>query len=161
MLLILLLLALDWQVAGSQGAPRVPQGGAPPVGTGPLELEGHIRVIDGDTLDARSVRGRVAIGIVGIRAPQGNTPCGKEAIAFTQGLLEDGAWIEEEPGLVFDARSRRMYHVKTPDGRSVAEELVVAGLAWASGQGRDKDQLAQLEADARGARQGCLWRGAP
>ncbi len=118
-----------------------------------------MRAVQGDTLDARSVRGRVAIGIVGISAPRGNTPCGKEATAFVQRLLEGGAWIEEEPGLLFDARSRRMYHVSTPEGRSIAEELVAAGFARADGQGRNRARLAELEADASGARRGCLWRG--
>jgi endonuclease YncB( thermonuclease family) len=105
----------------------------------------------------------VGIGIVGIRAPRGNTACGRAATAFVQDLVEDGAQLEEEPGLAFDARFRRMYHVTTPDGRSVAEELVAAGLARATGQGRKRDRLAELEADARGARRGCLWNagGAP
>jgi endonuclease YncB( thermonuclease family) len=76
-----------------------------------------------------------------------------------QDLVGDGAQLEEEPGFAFDARRRRMYHVTTPDGRSVAEALVAAGLARATMQGRNRDRLAELEADAREARQGCLWTG--
>ena len=143
---------------GSFAAHGAPPGGAPPEGSGPLQLEGYVRVIQGDTLDARSVRGRVAIGIIGVRTPLGNTPCGREATAFVQGLLSDGAWVEEEAGLVVDARLRRMYHVNTPDGRSVAAELVGAGLAWADGQGTTREELAELQTEAREAKRGCLWK---
>lgn len=138
-------------------AQTAPPGGAPPAGSGPIELDGYIRAIQGDTLDARTVRGRVAIGVVGIRAPRGKTPCAREATAFVQALVESGARVEDEPGLVFDARSRRMFHVNTLDGRSVAEELVTAGLARADGQGSTRDRLAALETEAREAKRGCLW----
>ena len=102
---------------------------------------------------------RVGIGIIGVKAPSRNTPCGREATAFTQDLVSDGALLDEEPGLAFDGRKRRMYHVMTLDGRSVAEELVTAGLARADGQGSNRDRLAELEADARDALRGCLWGG--
>jgi endonuclease YncB( thermonuclease family) len=128
----------------------------------PVELQGYVRAIQGDTLDARLFNRRIGIGIVGIQAPPGNTPCGKEATAFVQGLVNDGAMVEAEAGLASEP-SRRLYHVSTLDGRSVAEAVVTAGLARADGQGRNRDRLTELEAAARDARQGCLWRrdGAP
>ena len=121
------------------------------------QLVGYIRVIQGDTLDARNARGRVGIGILGVKAPNGNTPCGKEATAFTEELVSDGVELYEEPGLVLDARMRRMYNIVTLDGRSVAEELVTAGLARADGQGANHDRLAELEVAAREQKRGCLW----
>jgi endonuclease YncB( thermonuclease family) len=136
----------------------VPRGGAPPAGSGPVEIDGFVRAISGDVLDARLPPGRAVIAIIGIRAPLGNTPCGKEATVFVQGLVVDGARFEEELGLVFDSRSRRMYHVKTLDGRSVAEEVVAAGLARANGVGSNRDRLVDLETTAREARHGCLWQ---
>ncbi len=121
------------------------------------QLVGYIRVIQGDTMDARNAQGRVGIGVIGVKAPNGNTLCGKEATAFTEELVSDGVQLYEEPGLVLDARKRRMYYVMSSDGRSVAEELVTAGLARADGQGANHDRLAELEAAAREEKRGCLW----
>ena len=131
---------------------------APSGAKAPVELEGYVRAIVGDTLDARMSNRRVGIGIIGIQAPQGNTACGKEATAFAQALVNDGATAEEEAGAL-QQPYRRMYNVRTPDGRSVAEEMVTAGFARASGQGANRDRLAGLEAAAKAARRGCLWQG--
>jgi endonuclease YncB( thermonuclease family) len=158
-LAVAMVLVLAHPPASLLCAQTAPPGGAPPAGTGSIELEGYVRAIQGDTLDARTVRGRVAIGIVGIQAPRGKTPCAQEATAFVQALVASGARVDEEPGLVFDARSRRMYHVNTLDGQSVAEEVVAAGLARANGQGSTRERLAALEAEAREAKRGCLWKG--
>ena len=98
-----------------------------------------------------------ASGILGVKAPNGNTLCGKEATAFTEELVSSGVELYEEPGLVIDARMRRMYNIMTLDGRSVAEELVTAGLARADGQGANHDRLAELEVAAREQKRGCLW----
>jgi endonuclease YncB( thermonuclease family) len=140
-------------------AQTVPPGGAPPAGSGTMEVEGFVRAITGDVLDARLPPGRTVIAIVGIRAPQGNTPCGQAATAFVQALVAEGARFEEEPGLAFDARNRRLYNVFTLDGRSVAEEAVSAGVAKANGLGSDSSRLADLESAARDAHRGCLWTG--
>jgi endonuclease YncB( thermonuclease family) len=121
------------------------------------QLQGHIRAIQGDTLDGYNARGRAGIGIVGIKAPSGNTVCGREATAFAQELISEGVELWEEPGLVLDRRNRRMYHVILPDGRSLAEVLVAAGLARADGQATNRDRLVELETAARKARRGCLW----
>lgn len=140
-----------------------PQTGGPAGGTPPssgIQLEGYIRAIQGDTLDAGNARGRIGIGIIGVKVPGGNTPCGKQATAFTQDFVSDGVQLTEEPGLTLDARKRRMYHVTAPDGRSLAEELVASGFARADGQGANRDRLAELEAAAREARRGCLWGAA-
>jgi endonuclease YncB( thermonuclease family) len=131
---------------------------APAGAKAPVELEGYVRAIQGDTLDARMSNRRVGIGIIGIQTPQGNTACGKEATAFAQALVNDGATVEEEAGALQQSY-RRMYNVRTPDGRSVAEEMVTAGFARASGQGANRDRLAGLEAAAKAARRGCLWQG--
>jgi endonuclease YncB( thermonuclease family) len=139
------------------GASTAPAGGAPPAGSGTVHVDGYVRAITGDTLDARLPPGRAVVAVIGIRAPRGNTPCGREATAFLQALVVDGARFEEEPGLVLDGRSRRLYHVITPDGRSVAAELVTAGLAWADGQGNGRESLAELQTAAQQARRGCLW----
>lgn len=133
--------------------------GAPSSGSVGVELEGYVRAIQGDTLDARMSNRRIGIGVAGIRAPKANTPCGREATAFLQGLVADGARVEEESGVVSD-KYRRVYRVSALDGRSLAEEMVAAGLAYADGRGQSRDRLADLESEARAARRGCLWQSA-
>jgi endonuclease YncB( thermonuclease family) len=137
-----------------------PAGGAPPAGTGPIELTSFVRAVDGDTVDTRIPRGRIAVGIIGIKAPPGNTPCGRQAGDYLQGLLSgSGVRLVEEPGVTFDARSRRLYHVTTGDGQSIAAQMVAAGFARADGHGSNRETLAELEATARAAGRGCLWAG--
>ena len=150
-------LACSWAVPVAAQS-ILPPGGAPVGGTGPIGVEGYLRAVQGDTLDVRVPGGRFAVGVVGIRAPRGNTPCGKESAAFVQNLVLEGARLSEEAGLVFDGRSRRMYHVTTLDGRSLAEEVVAAGFARADGQGSNRERLTELEAAARAAGRGCLWQ---
>jgi endonuclease YncB( thermonuclease family) len=142
----------------SSGAPSAPAGGAPPPGSGSFRVESYIWAAQADTLDARLPGGRVAIAIIGIQGPR-DVVCAREATAFVQKLVAEGAVLDEEPGLTFDSRSRRLYHVLTFDGRSVAEEAVGAGFARANGLGSNRDRLADLEAVARKAQRGCLWKG--
>ena len=138
--------------------PMTPMGGAPPGDTGPIELSGFVRAVDGDTVDTRIQRRRIGVGIIGIKAPPGNTPCGRQAGAYLQELISGGGVrLVGEPGMTFDARSRRLYHMTTGDGRSVAAEMVAAGFASADGQGSNRETLAALEETARAARRGCLW----
>lgn len=141
--------------------PMVQPGGAPPPGDGsPIELTSFVRAVDGDTVDTRTEYGRLGVGIIGIKAPPGNTPCGRQAGEYLQQLLSGGGvQLVEEPGVRFDARSRRLYHMNTGDGRSVAAEMVAAGFATADGQGSNRETLAELEATARAAGRGCLWAG--
>jgi endonuclease YncB( thermonuclease family) len=122
------------------------------------ELEGHVRAVQGDTLDARLDNRRVGIEIIGIKAPRGNTPCGKESTAFLQELVDDGAFVEAEAGIAHK-KYVGMYDVRTRDGRSIAEEMVAAGFARATGQGKKNRALADLEAQAKASGRGCLWQG--
>ena len=80
------------------------------------QLVGYIRVIQGDTLDARMGDRRVGIEIIGIKAPRGNTPCGREATAFLQELVDGGALVEADAGVVHK-KYVGMYDVRTRDGR--------------------------------------------
>jgi endonuclease YncB( thermonuclease family) len=51
-----------------------------------------------------------------------------------------------------------MYHLQTLDGRSIAEEMVAAGYARSTGQGKRRLGLGDLEQQARAAGRGC-WKG--
>src|SRR6188474_2317107 len=97
-------------------AQRVGPGGAPPPGRA-IDVPAGIRVIDGDTIETWIDGKRVGIGLVGVSTPKANTNCGRAATGMLWGLVRDGLHLEDEPGLVFDERGRRMYHARTPDGR--------------------------------------------
>jgi glucose/arabinose dehydrogenase/endonuclease YncB( thermonuclease family) len=133
------------------------QAQAPPPGSGSIDLGGYIRVIDGDTIETR-INGRlVGIGIIGVRAARGNTPCGQLAINQLQALSQSRALrLEEDPKLVLDGLKRRLYYVVTPAGQSVARQLVRAGVARPNGKGRETSDLLADEQDARRNNRGCI-----
>jgi endonuclease YncB( thermonuclease family) len=130
---------------------------APPKGSGPIEIMGPVRVIDGDTLELYLDGHQTAIGIVGIKAPRANTACGQKAAELIQQLVStiDGREapvklrFEEDPIVTFDARHRRMYRLVLPDGSSAAHTLVKAGLAEPDGTGEDSAALDLARRTAR------------
>jgi glucose/arabinose dehydrogenase/endonuclease YncB( thermonuclease family) len=136
-------------------AQRVPPGGAPPAGSGPIDFDGPVRVIDGDTIEIYVNGNRTGIGLLGIDAPQLNSACGQQAAGTMWGLTKNGLRLEEDPSITFDARGRRMYHVKTRDGQPLAATLARAGVARPDGQGAEEEQQRIAEAAAEGAQAGC------
>ncbi len=159
------LVALVALAIGVSAAPAVPAravgpGGAPPAGSGAVDVTGFIRIIEGDTVEIRIEGRQVGVGFVGIQAPMGNTPCGRLAMSQLAGLLARGLRLEEDEdlSLAFDERGRRMYHaLSKATGASLEAALVRAGYARSSGRGRDRALLNALEAEARAAKRGCLW----
>src|SRR6185436_12613298 len=71
-------------------AQRVGPGGAPPQSTKPIDLQGPIRVIDGNTIETWIDGKRVGIGLVGVEAPMANTNCGRAATGMLWGLVKGG-----------------------------------------------------------------------
>src|SRR5690242_12264876 len=122
-------------------------------------VSGFVRAVDGESLDASVNGARTAIRLVGIEAPQGNTPCGRVAAGALQTLVGAGVQLTDDPSVAADTRRpvRRPFDALTSDGRSVAEELVGAGHVKAKAEGQRQGRLAQLEAEARNAKRGCLW----
>jgi glucose/arabinose dehydrogenase/endonuclease YncB( thermonuclease family) len=155
--LIILSLAIGF-VPIRADAQRLPPGGAPPPGSGPKDVDGFVRVISGDTIEAYVDGQRTGIGLIGIEAPPANTDCGRQATARLWSLVKGGVHLEEDPGQSFDHRSRRMYHVKTRDGRPIADELARDGVVRASGKGKDKQRIADAAEDADKAGRGCATR---
>src|SRR5687768_5521111 len=78
--------------------------GAPPHGMGPFAVS-DVRVIDGDSLDVSIGGGRVAVRILGVDAPEGNTPCGRAATAQLERLVARGLTLSDDPdaSLTMDA----------------------------------------------------------
>ena len=141
--------------------PTVAAGGAPPPGSGPVDVKGFVRVIDGDTADVWISGNEAAIGAIGIAAPQANTSCGRAAAGQLQGLVKAGVHLDEDKTITFDSRSRRMYYWSTPDGRDIALLLVQAGVVHADGTGKNAAALGDAETKAKAAKTGCLWNGDP
>src|SRR4029450_5668449 len=107
-----------------------------------------IRVIDGNTIETWIDGKRVGIGLVGVEAPMANTNCGRAATGMLWGLVRGGLHLEDEPGLVFDERGRRMDHARTTDGRMLTDELARAGLVRADGRGLRQATVAAVQAEA-------------
>jgi endonuclease YncB( thermonuclease family) len=154
---VAILLATAPFAAGPGVAGDLPPAGAPPPGSGSIELP-WARVIDGDTLEAWIGGSRVGIGLIGVQAPRLNSACGEEAAVHLERLVAAGMRLDEDPALVLDRRLRRMYDVVTPEGGSVAEALVWAGVARARREGGRGPALQALQQQARAARRGCLWQ---
>jgi glucose/arabinose dehydrogenase/PKD repeat protein/endonuclease YncB( thermonuclease family) len=155
-------------IAGGVPVPRVVDahigpGGAMALAPGPQEVRGFVRVVDGDTLDVniRDPQGqsqRVAVGLVGVQAAQGNTECGREATQATRALVKGGVRLEEDTTIAIDGRGRRMFRAVSLDGRDVATELVRDGHARWDGRGDRGAQIRSLESDAETSRSGCVWQ---
>jgi endonuclease YncB( thermonuclease family) len=132
---------------------------APPPGSGPLDLTGYIRIIDGDTIETTINGRRSGIGIIGIRAPMANTACGKAATGFLRGLVASGRIrLDEDPNIAYDVRQRRMYYAQLPDFSSVAVAMARAGFALPSGEGVETNQITAAAAGAAAAGSGCAAR---
>lgn len=117
-----------------------------------------VRVIDGNTVEVAAQGGRLGIGLIGVRAPRGNSDCGRLATRALWELSAAGLLFEEDAEGVPHEKYRRLYYAFTADGRSVAEHLVLSGLARADGRGRERAILAAAENEARAVRRGCLWQ---
>jgi endonuclease YncB( thermonuclease family) len=133
---------------------------APPPGSGPFDISGFVRVIDGDTVELYIEGHRTGVGIIGIATSMGNTPCGREATNFLRSLIAGGAIrLEEDPTVAFDARKRRMYYAKLADRHlSAAIEMARAGFVKPDGRGNEAEQIAAAAREAAAARRGCVWR---
>jgi glucose/arabinose dehydrogenase/endonuclease YncB( thermonuclease family)/methionine-rich copper-binding protein CopC len=136
---------------------RTRPGGAPPPGSGSVDLSGFVRVIDGNTVETYIDGKQTGIRIIGLDVPMGNTACGKDAADQLRGLVRDGLHLDEDDQLGFDDRTLRLYYARTRDGRSVAQELVRSGVARSNGVGHERASLNSL-AGAESARSGCLRR---
>jgi endonuclease YncB( thermonuclease family) len=136
---------------------------APPSPPNQLSVSGGLRVIEADTLEVWVEGARLAVGVIGIKAPPGNTPCGREAIAVAARMVADSVLLDTDPRLpLFDKRFRRLYRVTTADGRSLATELVYAGLATAEpsdAAALDYSDIVAAQTDARSVQRGCVWSG--
>ena len=115
-------------------------------------------VIDGDTADVMIDNRLYRVRYYGIDSPERGQRCFREATDRNQQLVHVGKKIY----LLADARefddfSRLLRYVFLEDGTSVDATLVAEGFAEAWRQdGRYRDQLVTLQAEAESANRGCL-----
>ncbi len=117
-----------------------------------------VGIADGDTIQVLREGKAVKVRLYGIDAPEKAQAFGTQAQKFT------GDMVFQKTVTVAirdaDRYGRLVGEVKLPDGRSLNQELVRAGLAWWYRQYAPHDPtLAQLEAEARTAKRG-LWADA-
>jgi endonuclease YncB( thermonuclease family) len=117
-----------------------------------------IRVVAGDSLDARVNGVRMAIGLLGVRTPAPGEPCGAEALARTRELSGEQVLLESDASQDLDERGRRLYYAYSLDGTSIDATLVSEGLGTAQyPDAMYGTHLAELQAQAEATRLGCLW----
>ena len=140
-------------------SPAAQQALAPPTPPSQLTVS-RVRVIEADTFEVWVDGTRLAIGVVGIKAPPGNTACGKTAIAAVRQLVAGTLFLDADPRVPgLDRRTRRLYRVTTSNGQSLAVELAREGLARpepADSNALDYSDIVAAQTDARGAQRGCL-----
>jgi endonuclease YncB( thermonuclease family) len=115
-------------------------------------------VVDGDTLWVLWQGEKTPLRYYGVNTPEREKACYGEATERNRVLA--GASVR----LAFDGRSRDKYgrllaYVLTEDGRAIEAALVAErfGRAWTR-DGRFRNQMVDLEREARSARRGCLWK---
>src|SRR5439155_11941608 len=117
-----------------------------------------VGISDGDTISVLREGKAVKVRLYGVDAPEKAQAFGTKARQFTADML-----FQKEVTIVIHATDRYgriVGEVLLPDGRSLSQELVKAGMAWWYRPYAAKDTtLAQLEAETRAA-QRWLWADA-
>jgi len=119
-----------------------------------------LTVHDGDTMRVQPADGEaVSIRVYGVDCPELGQPYGTSARDMTAQLLK-GQRVEIIPAQKRKSYKREVAVVMLPDGSTLEDALVSAGMAWVDGryckQLPDCDQWRQHQAEAKAARRG-LW----
>ena len=113
-----------------------------------------LAVADGDTLTVVHNEAETRVRLNGIDAPEQNQPFGESSRAFTTALvLGKTVTIHEHAE---DNYGRTIGDVILPDGRTLNQELLRAGMAWWYHEHSTDRALGRLEIEARAAKKG-LW----
>lgn len=115
-------------------------------------------VLDGDTIDVLLDGIKTRVRYFGIDTPERGAQCYREAKDRNEQLIGDMVLLLEDVRNE-DEGGRLLRYVFLPDGTSVDATLVAEGFAEAwRRDGRYRDQIIQLEAEAQAAGRGCLWK---
>ena len=119
------------------------------------DFSGHVvGVADGDTLTVVQGEAERRVRLNGIDAPEHRQAYGDRSKAFAADLALGKTVTIREHGQ--DKYGRTIGDVMLPDGRSLNQELLRAGLAWWYHQHSSDQALGHLEIEARAAKRG-LW----
>jgi endonuclease YncB( thermonuclease family) len=114
-----------------------------------------VGISDGDTISVLREGKAVKVRLHGVDTPEKAQAFGTQARKFTSDMV-----FQQTVTVAIrntDRYGRLVGEVLLPDGRSLTQELVKAGMAWWYRQYAPNDPtLAQLEAEARLAKRG-LW----
>lgn len=131
-----------------------------PAGTTLADMEEArvVDVIDGDTIDVSLDGRRVRVRYYGVDTPERGERCFREAADRNEALIGGRVLLLPDARLKDDF-GRELRYVFTPEGVSVDATLVAEGygLAWRQ-DGRYRQEIIALEAEAQAAGRGCLWR---
>ena len=130
-----------------------------PLGASADQFTGKVvGISDGDTLSVLPEGKAVKVRLHGVDTPEKAQSFGTQARKFTSDMV-----FQQTVTIIVqdtDRYGRLVGDVLLPDGRSLNQELVKAGMAWWYRHYAPNDTtLAQLEADARTAKRG-LWADA-
>ena len=113
-----------------------------------------VGVIDGDSIRVMHEDKAEQIRLIGVDCPERGQPFGTRAREYTSELV-----FGQDVTVYGDRRDRygrRLAEVLLPDGRSLNQELIKAGLAWWFRKYSKDLRLGELEREARVAKRG-LW----
>jgi endonuclease YncB( thermonuclease family) len=115
------------------------------------------RVIDGDTLDVLSLQTPLRVRMFGVNASEPGERCAGAATARLTALAAGAVRLLPDERLEDDG-GRQLRYLFTRDGTSIDAALITEGVAraWRT-DGALRDQLVELEDEARRERRGCLW----
>src|SRR5262245_3695607 len=130
-----------------------------PLGASAEQFTGKVvGISDGDTISVLREGKAVKVRLHGVDTPEKAQPFGTQARKFTSDMV-----FQQMVTVIVqntDRYGRLVGDVLLPDGRSLNQELVKAGMAWWYRPYAPNDiMLAQLEAEARTAKRG-LWADA-
>jgi micrococcal nuclease len=113
-----------------------------------------VAVRDGDTIEIMRGGRVVLIRLAEIDCPEMDQPFGKQAKKFAS-HLSLGEIVKVLPTDT-DKYGRMVAKIILPDGRSLNQEMIKAGLAWWNTRYSNDDYLKHLEKEARENKRG-LW----
>lgn len=117
-------------------------------------------IVDGDTITATLEDGRtLLVRYYGIDAPERGERCFREAVDRHEMLIEEDLRLLTDERLE-DENQRLLRYVFLEDGTSLDATMIAEGFAEAwRADGYYRDELVELEEEARAAGRGCLWAG--
>jgi endonuclease YncB( thermonuclease family) len=120
------------------------------------EFQGRVTsALEGDTIIVMNGRRPTRVKLVGVDAPEPGQPFADKARQFTSSVVTRKRVLVRVKET--DRLGRVTGEVILPDGKSVHEQLLAAGLAWHDLHTSSNDEeLAALEAEAKQAKRG-LW----